>query len=284
MFMNLLIKKDNSKNIFNKIKNDISNIEERRQYLQQLILYIVCDCNLYMAQLDIKENIDNVYGIVNLGSGYCIWTNEIINKYFKLIKNNKLYIYNIDINKNILNNNNNSLNFIIDLKKEDLPSKNMDFIYHRDMITVYENKEWNHIINQIYNSLKIKGYSEFIEYDFIVKNNEYKNIIYTNIINNYLTDIFKKNDYEYNIYNIFIKIKQYFRKVEINKIKLPLYYESKYEGICVENLIMGYSHFKDGLNNILGHNIDFENYLNLLKKEWEENKSYMELYIIIAQK
>lgn len=66
----------------------------------------------------------------------------------------------------------------------------MDFIYHRDMIMVYKSNEWNHITNQIYMSIN--------------------NIIYNDIINNYLPKTFKKNDHEYNINNICIKIKQRF--------------------------------------------------------------------------
>lgn len=300
MFSNFLIKKEKSKTVFDNIKNDTSDFEKKRQRIQQLIIYIVCDYKLYMSNLDIKVNSDNKYGIVNLGSGYRVWCDEIIIKYKKMIEDNKLEICNYDINENLLKLNSDNIYFIdykIDLQKDELYSKNMDFIYHRDMIMVYKSDEWNHIINQIYTSIKNKGYAEFVEYNFVVKHTSDKNTIYndtinndskykyTNIINDYLTKIFKKNDYEYNINNICIKIKRRFKKVKIIINQLPLYYESKYENICVENIIYGYNHFRKDLNNILKNDeINFEEYINLLKKEWEYNYSYMELYIIIAQK
>lgn len=289
MFSNFLIRKEETKNVFYNIKRDILDFEKQRQYIQQLIIYIVCDYKLYMSNLVIKENKDQKYGIVNLGAGYHIWCNEIVSKYKKMIESNKLEIFNYDINEKLLDLNSDNIYFIdykLDLQKEELYSKNMDFIYHRDMIMVYKTYEWNHIINQIYESLKIQGYAEFVEYDFIVKhtndNNYLKN---TNIINNYLMDLFKKNDYEYNIRNICTKIKQYFKNVKIIKKELPLYYESKYQNICVENLTYGYKHFEKDLGEKLKiKKINFNEYIYLLKKEWEINNSYMELYIIIAQK
>lgn len=57
--------------------------------------------------------------------------------------------------------------------------------------------------------------------------------------------LFKKDK----IYNIWEDIENY---EEINhvKIKLPLYYESKYEGLCFYNYILGLKHFRKDLDYI----------------------------------
>lgn len=55
---------------------------------------------------------------------------------------------------------------------------------------------------------------------------------------------------------------------------------------CIENLIMGYNHFNPDLSNFIKekYNITFVEYINFLTKEWEYNKSYIEIYIIVAKK
>lgn len=77
---------------------------------------------------------------MNLGSGYSTWSNHFNQLY------NDIFIYDIDINKKFYPY------LLMDLKKDKLTFKDntIHFVYQRDMITVYENYEWIHIINEIY--------------------------------------------------------------------------------------------------------------------------------------
>jgi ubiquinone/menaquinone biosynthesis C-methylase UbiE len=259
-----------TQNIYETIVNDYSNIEEQRQMIQHLLLYKVCDEKIFLSP--INKNIE--YGnnlILNLGSGYSTWTNH----FEELYKN--VFIYDIDINKNLYPY------LLIDLKKDKIIFKDntIYFVYQRDMITVYENNEWIHIINEIYRVLKKDGYAEFVEYNIYVNSNQKTNC-YSNMINKYLMKIFNKN----NIEDICDNIKNIFSNIKIHKKILPLYNEDIFQGKCIENLIMGYNHFNSDLSYVIKekYNITFTEYIDLLKNEWENNKSYMEVYIIIVQK
>ena len=66
--------------------------------IQQLILYIACNNKLFMSTIDefFDGNQRNI--ILDIGSGYNIWTKEFINKYINT-DNDNCYIYNIDIIK-----------------------------------------------------------------------------------------------------------------------------------------------------------------------------------------
>lgn len=80
------------------------------------------------------------------------------------------------------------------------------------------------------------------------------------------------------------KLEKFFNKSKINiiKINLPLYFEDKFEGICIDNLLLGIKHIENTLENITRK--DFKEIVELLKQEWCINKSYIKLYIIYAQK
>lgn len=50
-------------------------------------------------------------------------------------------------------------------------------------------------------------------------------------------------------------------------------------------MILGYSYFEKPLSETLNlKGYEFNESLKILKEEWELNKAYMELYVIIAKK
>lgn len=175
------------------------------------------------------------------------------------------------------------------LKNEKLRFKNNSvyYIYNRDMITVYNIEEWDHVINEIYRVLKVDGFFEIIEYDVSIKHTTILKTKVTDIFDSYLINYLKNHNFEYNINILYNKINKIF-ETSINRliIKLPLYYENKYEGKCFYNYILGLKHFKNDLDGILKSkiNIDFDKSIDLLEEEIEQNKSYMQLNIIYGKK
>lgn len=284
-----------------------NNIEVYRQTIQQDIINKFFDLTFSPIVEDEYQNI-----IIDMGSGYSRWLINFIKKYKKNIS--KFIIYSFDINDilgeylkelSIVEKQNNSdiLNKEIknikddiievgtysiyikkDLTKEkiDLEDNCVNFIYHRDMITVYNLKQWDNIIQEIYRLLKPGKYAEFVEYDFIIKN--VKESYITNIINEYLDKKFK----EININTIYNKIKKKFNNTKHVIKQIPLYDESMFNCTCIHNMILGYSHFMKDIIDILRnkHNISltYNDISNILIAEWETNKSYIELYFISVEK
>lgn len=272
---NKLFKKDKIYSIW----EDIENYEKIRQDEQQKILDITLNNKLFLS--NIEDN--NTYIVLDLGSGYCNWAKNVEKKY------SNFCIFNIDIINYYIPKT--ELMYFIknDLKRENIKFKDntVHFIYNRDMITVYETFEWDHIINEIYRVLVKDGFFEIIEYDITIKHNTIikKNI--SDIFDKYLKDYLKQNNFEYNINNLYNKVNKIFNaQNNYFKIKLPLYYENKYEGKCFYNYILGLKHFKKDLDYILNskYNIDFDKGIEMLENEIEQNQSYMELNIIYGKK
>lgn len=259
-----------TKHIYEKITNDYNNIEEKRQMIQHLLLYKACNEKIFLSPIDESIKYCNKL-VLNLGSGYSVWTCHFEELYKNAI------VYDIDINEKL------NPYLLIDLKKDKITfmDNTIYFVYQRDMVTVYEENEWINIINEIYRVLKKDGYAEFVEYNIYVNSNQEKNY-YSDIINKYLKNIFKKNNIEYICNNI----KNVFSDVKIHIKKLPLYNENTFQGKCIENLIMGYNHFNPDLSFFIKErcNITFIEYIDFLTKEWEYNKSYIEIYIIVVKK
>lgn len=273
--MNFNIFNKNTNYIYENILKDPYEIEEKRQYIQHLLLYKACNEKLFISPIDeIMEYGNNM--ILNLGSGYSTWTKHFNYIYYnKGIYNN--FIYDIDIDEKL------NPYLLIDLKKDKIKIQEniVSFIYQRDMITVYKMDEWFHIVNEIYRLLKKDGYAEFVEYNIYV-NSKCKNNYYSNIINRYLEKIYDKD----NIKNICKIIESVFKNIKIETKKLPLYKENIFEGKCIENVIMGYSHFEYKLSHIINYNynITYKEYINFLISEWENNKSFIEILIITVKK
>lgn len=216
---------------------------------------------------------------------------------------NKIYIFGIDqydffkiINykdfENIKKVIKENLNIIInnyDVIKEGIKYKNetIDFVYQRDMISIYKIDQWDKIIKEIHRVLKYNGYVEITEYDINIKKNFNKRTIINDIYNETLIDIFKINGNEINIMNLYNKIALIFgeENVEIIKKEIPLYYENNLNSIMTENMIKGYNYFKKPLLETLKlKGYDFYESLRIIKEEWEESKAYLNLYVIIAKK
>lgn len=171
----------------------------------------------------------------------------------------------------------------------------IDFIYQRDMITAYNCNQWDPILNSMYDVLKVNGSIELIEYDINIKNEvlDPKNNKISDILNKSLINIFKNNNIEINIENICKKVSNKFgyENVDIIKKKLPLYNEKFFNNLMLENMKIGYQYFKDPFMKILKLEgiidekyIDFGTIMEVVIKEWEENKSYMDIYCIYARK
>lgn len=79
-------------------------------------------------------------------------------------------------------------------------------------------------------------------------------------------------------------MEKYFNKndIIIKKEVLPLYYNDKFKDYCINVLILSYLYFEKEIEKYIGYN--FETFIEQLKKEWNDNKSYIELYIIYAKK
>lgn len=279
-----------NKKLINWNKKNI--IEFYRQKIEQDIIdnYI----ELTFTCLDYEKN-DRSKIIIDIGSGYCKWLISFIRKYKKHIFNFSIYSFdNIDILGNYLKENvkleNNIKAEIIELglyciylKKDKINfmDDSVYFVYQRNMLTVYKVKEWNSTIDEIFRILKKNCVAEFVEYDFIIKNIEFESI--TNKINKYIG---KKLDIDINI--ILNKIKIKFHETKYKTIRLPLYKEDTFKGICIENVILGYTHFMDDIIILLKKKhkfiLTYNEIVNILIAEWENKKSYIELYFISAKK
>lgn len=274
--------KDNFKEIWKKVED----FEEKRQYLHQLIVTISCDNNLFMSPIiktkkNNKKYIKDYKLVLNLGSGYRIWSICMTELYDDLvIIDIDIINYNEKISEPLIMFDNINLK----IGKINRINNSVDFIYQRDMIPVYEDYEWDMLISEIYRILKNKGFVEIVEYDFIIEHTEKNKAFFTDIVVKCLIEIFRKNNHIYNIEKICYKLEKFFNKSKINiiKINLPLYFEDKFEGICIDNLLLGIKHIENTLENITRK--DFKEIVELLKQEWCINKSYIKLYIIYAQK
>lgn len=180
------------KNILNKVWNNIDfteiNVEELRQEIQQNIVYISCNNKLFLSPLKNNVNI-----VLNIGSGYCFWSREFL----KEKENDIILIVNLDIKEYYKNN-----EYLMIFKHKNLKTDNInfkdntvDYVYQRDMLSVYNMLEWENIIKDIHRVLKKDGYFELVEYDITIKHNKIFNTIFSDIFFNYLKDIFKTNGY-----------------------------------------------------------------------------------------
>lgn len=280
--------------------NKKNDIEFYRQKIEQDIINTYLE--LTLTCLDYKNfgKNDSSKIIIDIGSGYCKWLINFIKTYKKQIYNFSIYsLDNIDILGNYLNNHINIENEIKDeiielglyciyikkdLKKEKLnfEDESVYFVYQRNMLTVYKIKEWNYTIDEIFRILKKNCAAEFVEYDFMIKNIETESI--TNKINKYIKNKLKNID----INIILNKINNKFYETKYKSLKLPLYKEDILKGICIENVILGYTHFMDDIIILLKkkYNIilTYNEIVNILTAEWENKKSYIELYFITAKK
>lgn len=202
MLLSILNRKS-AKDTFNEIWKKVEEFEEKRQYLHQLIVHIACNNELFILPInpDIynKDQVNNYKLVLNLGSGYRIWSIYMSQLY------NNLIIIDIDI----INYNEKICEPLIifdniDLKNDKISriDNSVDFIYQRDMISVYENDEWDILINEIYRILKNKAFVELVEYDFIIEHKIKNKCVFTNIVVSYLIEMFKK-------IIIFMKLKKY---------------------------------------------------------------------------
>jgi SAM-dependent methyltransferase len=265
-----------------------SNFEFERQILHHKISYITCNNNLFLS------SVKNYDLIINLGSGYGIWSIDfskeincgaiidIDNKEYDIYEilekeDNSSYSYEQGVNIIFRN---------IDLKKDPICFKDntIDFIYQRDMLSVYNIEEWHNITKEIYRVLKKSGYFELIEYNPAIKHINNKNSKYSKIINNYLIEGLKKNGYLHDPFLLEEIIESHFDKndIIIKKEILPLYYNSKFKDYCINVLILSYRHFENEIEKYIDYSFDV--FIEQIKKEWDNNKSYIELYIITAQK
>lgn len=277
---NRIFKNDKIYSIWN--EDDLEKYEENRQNLQQDILDISLNNNLFLSNI-IADNAKYQL-VLNLGSGYCTWSKKILEKY----KN--FCIINIDIINYYKKNDEILMEFQnVNLKKDKIRFKDntVSYIYNRDMITVYDFYEWDNILNEIYRVLINNGFFEIVEYDVEIKHNTIFKTDVTDIFDKYLKDYLKQNNLD-NIHSLYNKIDKLFKTSSIKhvKIKLPLYYENKYEGKCFYNYVLGLKHFEKDLDNILKSkiNVDFYKGLEMLEEELEQNKSYMQLNIIYGKK
>lgn len=259
------------------------NFELQRQIIHNEISYKACGNKLMISPIKKTDM------ILNLGSGYSIWSYDICKEY------DVGCIVDIDINNfNIYDNlekgeiDNYSevkiLNINIDLKKECINFKDntIDFIYQRDMLSVYNNLEWKNIVKDIKRVLKKGAYAEFVEFNFIVNHKKSNKVIFSKIVNNYLIDTFNKSNYIYKP-KILIKIlEEHFKINKLKIVKLPLYYDEEFKDFCIDDLIISYKYIKDELEKLYPEG--FDKFIDEIKKEWIFNESYIELYIISVQK
>lgn len=260
--------------------------EFKRQKIHNKIIYKSRNKYTYMPLM-------NNSVIINLGAGYGLWSHEMAMLYDKsCFLNIDIFDYygyitrGININKSNYTKQPNIFFKEIDLKKENINFKdnNVDFVYQKDMISVYNIAEWKHVIKEIFRILKINGYMEIVEFDFIIKHKNVLNNLtnYSNIMNNYLINVFNKNEYIYKPNVIIDLIDDYFEIEKIDIIELPLYYNDIFKMDCINDLIIGYEHIKQEIENISSYTFDY--FIEKLKKEWRDNKSYIELYIINGKK
>lgn len=292
LFKNLFDKKK----LINWKKPDI--IELYRYNIEQNIIdnfgdstFTCFDKNYEINNQEIKEN----KIIINIESGYSKWLTKFIEKHKQEINN--FSIFNLYFNNtsdyylNCLANIDNNVKydfFDIGLYSElrkDFTYFNDDsvyFVYQRNMMTVFDYKKWVIAINEIFRILKKSCTCEFLEYDFKIKNIENNCISYK--INKYI----EKEINQININIIINEINKKFDNIKIKKIKMPLYKEDIFNGICIENVILGYSQFKDNILKMLKttYNIvlNYDELKDILIYEWEKEKSYIEFYIICGNK
>lgn len=277
-------------NILQKKWQKSPDFEIGRQILHHKISTITCDNKLFLSCVK-KFDL-----IINLGSGYGIWSINLA----KDIKSGAIINidnYEFDIHETLKRIEENNINFDeqevniifknIDLKKDPICFKNnsIDFIYQRDLLSVYNMDEWNNIIKEIHRVLNNYGCIELVEYDPNIKHNiNNKNNKFSEIINTYLINTLKNNKYIHNPFFIKDIMEKYFNKndIIIKKEVLPLYYNDKFKDYCINVLILSYLYFEKEIEKYIGYN--FETFIEQLKKEWNDNKSYIELYIIYAKK
>lgn len=277
--------------------NKHNNIEFYRQSIEQIIIDNYIDLTFTKIE-DIQNNNKKI--IIDIKSEYCRWIMNFIKKYKNEIYNFSLYNYDINDNlgKYIDENtdiNNDIRNEIMEISLYCIYKKNklgkekfkildntIYFIHQKNVISIYNSKEWKFMINEIHRILKPNCKCEFVEYDFIIKNVDDGDI--TNKINKYFIKKFGKVNIDFIIKNT----KKKYNKVETKIIKLPLYDESIFKSICIENVIIGYSYFMEDIIKVLKkkYNIllTFKEIVNILLSEWKYKKSYIEIYFISAQK
>lgn len=268
-------------------------IEVYRQNIEQNIIDNFL--KLTFTTLDIDNSLKNKkIKIIDIETGYSKWLIKFIKIYKKDIYS--FSILNLDVNdtlghylKNFKNIDNKVKDEMINLglyctlerDLKNVSDKSVHFVYQKNMITVFNYKEWDLFINEIFRILENNCKCEFVEYDFIIKNVENESI--SSKINKYI----EKKIKNININTIIKKINKKFNKSNYKTIKMPLYKETIFDGICIENVILGYSHFmKDFIKTLNKKNIKLTNneVTNILISEWEYQKSYIELYFIYAEK
>lgn len=272
-------------NIWDDVDVHDKKIEINRQIINNNVIILSLD-KLYCSPIIIKDS----FIILDIGCGIMSWE-ATMTKFLDPEIKDRIYVFGIDqydflkiINykefdsiKKVIKENLNIINNNYDVLHEGIKHKNetIDFVFQRDMISIYKIDQWDQIIKEIYRVLKHNCYSEIIEYNIDIKKNFNKKTIISDIYNKTLIDIFKINGQEINIMNLYKKIVLVFgeENVELIKKEIPLYYEDNIKGIMTENMALGYNYFKKPLLDFLK-----------LKEEWEESKSYMELYIIVAKK
>lgn len=279
-------------------KNNNSDITEiYRQFINHFITYIALNNSYTITPMNSYLNDRSI--ILDIGCGAMTWSSSMINNYKYDIN-----IVAIDINENIpyinysiiedehiieilKNRYSGNLLFIpYDVTKYGIKfiDNSIDFIYQRDMLSAYKNFEWDFIINEMYRVLKKGKYIELVEYDLKIYHKNKNETKISDIFSETLLDIFK----EINIIEIYEKVKKTFgnNNIYIEKIKLPLYKENKFNGLIINNMIIGYTmYFKEILTNvIIKQTHSFESAIDIIKKEWETNESYMELNVIYCKK
>lgn len=289
MYETIFHKKRVLNNLWKNFNISKLDIELKRQILHDIIISKICKNNIILSPIKKAEL------VLNLGAGYGTWSHgfSLLNDITCIVNLDIENYYNIFCEKYKYNlfdcfikSPEPNIYFVpINLKKENINFKHntADFIYQRDMVTVYTNMEWLNIIKDIFNTLKEGAYAEFVEYDFVIKHDNLINDKFSNKINKYLISNFKNNDYIYDINLIIEIIKNTFNnKINVEKFKLPLYINNVFDDSCINVLISGYEHIKKQIENEF--NIDFETFINNIKKEWIINKSYILLYIIYIRK
>lgn len=307
---------DNLKNINEENKNEN---EVLRQFINNDIINLAFN-EIIITQLTQLLQDKNV--IIDIGCGAMTWFYDILYELKHENNNNVPLLIGIDIldfktiikslkNDVLIHYNKDNYNideFLEDnfiLKNYDINlyylyglhlKKNItDFIYQRDMITVYNNNQWDLILNSMYDVLKINGCIQLIEFDINIKNNisKIKDNKISNILNESLMNIFKNNNIEIDIEKICKKVVNKFgnENVKIIKRELPLYNEDVFNNLMLENMKIGYQYFKEPfieilkLKGIINEKIsNFNIVMDIVIKEWEENRSYMDIYCIIAKK
>lgn len=270
-------------------------IELYRLNIEQNIIDLFGDSTFSCFNQNYINKDKDIKIIINIECGYSKWVSDFLNKN-KQNMNDYAFFY-IDIN-DISTHYLNSLADINNRVKQDLImmaaygelekdfrnflDESVYFIYQKNMITVFNFKEWGFMISEIFRVLKNMCVCEFIEYDFKIKKVEKNSISYK--INNHI----EKKLQKLNMNTIIAEINKKFTKTKIKKIIMPLYNEPIFEGACRDNVIIGYSHFAKGIIKMLrsehGINLDQETMRKLLFSEWERDKCHIELYIISATK